>query len=158
MTSEESPAASASSWKHKPPPSQRAALDYPRRFSAAEHARLLRGLVPRQLDDKWFVFVEAGWMLLHRAYTGACIYGVRLEPDPATGGSIAAEAWVSRAREEYTRTDDAYDARLLAYLVDGLLLGLDAAFPVPDAIVGGDRASLYRNHVVGQGRSGKDGA
>jgi hypothetical protein len=109
------------------------------------------GLLPVQMEDKWFIYYEEDWLYLHRSWTGACIYGVHLAPD-GEGSSVAA-AWASRATEEYTRSDDAYDARLLAFLVDRLLLRLDVPFPVPDAIEGGDRASLYRHHVVGHARA-----
>lgn len=126
-------------------------LPYERRFSAAEHARLAQGLVPAQMEDKWFIYLENGLLRLHRSWTGACIYGVRLEMDGEQ--SVVKEAWVSRATSEYTRTDDAYDARLLSFLVERLLLGREVPFPVPDAIEGGDRASLYRHHVVGHARS-----
>jgi len=144
-------AATRASWQIKPPPATRVALAYTRSFTAAEHARLLLGLVPAQMEDKWFIYFEDAWLHLHRSWTGACIYGVRLEPEGE--GSRVAEAWASRSTEEYTRTDAAYDARLLSFLVDRLLLRLDVAFPVPDAIEGGDRASLYRHHVVGHARA-----
>jgi len=150
--------ATAASWQHKPLPDARAPLPYERRFTAEEHARVAAGLVPLQTDDKWFIYFEEGLLRLHRAATGACIYGVHLstneaEGDAAADGSVVTAAWVSRATGEYTRTDDAYDVRLLSFLVDRLLLGKQAAFPVPDAITGGDRASLYRHHVVGHARA-----
>jgi hypothetical protein len=147
--------ATSASWRIKPLPEQRAPLPYERRFSAAEHARLVQGLVPVQMEDKWFIYLQDGLLRFHRSATGTCIYGVRLAIEPATeGGSAVTEAWVSRAPGEYTRTDDAYDARLLSFLVERLLLGArEVPFPVPDAIVGGDKASLYRHHVVGHARA-----
>jgi len=144
--------ATSASWRIKPLPEQRAPLPYERRFSAAEHARLAQGLVPAQMEDKWFIYLEDGLLRFHRSATGTCIYGVRLETEG--DGSVVKEAWVSRAPGEYTRTDDAYDARLLSFLVERLLLGArEVPFPVPDAIVGGDKASLYRHHVVGHARA-----
>ena len=143
--------ATAASWQHKPLPEQRAPLPYERRFTAEEHARVAAGLVPLQTDDKWFIYLDDGVLRLHRAATGVCIYGVHLSVEGE--GSVVTAAWVSRATGEYTRTDDAYDVRLLSFLVDRLLLGKQAAFPVPDTIVGGDRASLYRHHVVGHARA-----
>jgi hypothetical protein len=148
--------ATAASWQHKPLPDQRAPLPYERRFTAGEHARVVRGLIPGQTDDKWFIYFEDGLLRLHRSATGVCIYGVQLSVEDE--GSVVTGAWVSRATGEYTRTDDAYDVRLLSFLVDRLLLGKQAAFPVPDAIVGGDRASLYRHHVVGHARASDEEA
>jgi hypothetical protein len=146
-----SPPATSASWQIKPLPDQRAPLAYARRFSAEEHARVVQGLVPVNMEDKWFIYFEDGLLRLHRSWTGACIYGVRLAMEGDE--SVVTEAWVSRATGEYTRTDDAYDARLLSFLIERLLLRRDVAFPVPDAIEGGDRASLYRHHVVGNARA-----
>jgi len=146
--------ATSASWKIKPLPEKRAPLRYERRFSAAEHARLVRGLVPVEMEDKWFIYLEDGLLRLHRSWTGACIYGVRLAMEGDGEGSVVEEAWVSRATDDYTRTDDAYDARLLSFLIERLLLGnSQVPFPVPDAIEGGDKASLYRHHVVGHARA-----
>jgi hypothetical protein len=128
-----------------------ARLGYERRFTAEEQRRLALGIVPRNMEDKWFIFFEDGWLYLHRSWTGACIYRVRLAP--VDEGCEVAEAWVNRAPEEYTRRDDDYDVRLLRFLVDRLLLGLDAPFPVPEAVAGGDKAALYRHHVVGHERT-----
>jgi hypothetical protein len=145
--------ATAASWQHKPLPDKRAPLPYARSFDAGEVERLALGLVPVEIEDKWFIYLDDGLLRFHRSATGACIYGVQLSLDGNGGGSVVREAWVSRATGEYTRTDDAYDVRLLSFLVDRLLLGLKVAFPVPDTIEGGDRASLYRHHVVGHARA-----
>jgi hypothetical protein len=147
----ESPVATRGSCTVRPVPDARAPLDYARRFTREEHARIVRGLVPAKMEDKWFVFFEEGWLYLHRSWTGACIYGVRLAEDD--DGSVVVEAWVSRAPEEYRRTDDGYDERLLAFLVDRLLLGRSVPFPIPEAIAEGEQAAVYRHHVVGDARA-----
>jgi hypothetical protein len=147
----DTPIATRASWQLRPPPEARAALPYERRFTREEHERIVMGLIPAQMEDKWFIFHEDGWLYLHRSWTGACIYGVRLAADGE--GSVVAEAWASRATGEYTRTDADYDARLLSFLIDRLLLGKTVPFPLPEAIDGGERASLYRHHVVGNGRA-----
>jgi hypothetical protein len=153
-----SPPASRTSWKTQPPPpaEARERLPYERRFDAAEQQRLLRGLVPDQMEDKWFIFHEDGWLYFHRSWTGLCIYGVRLRPEGA--GSAVEEAWVNRAPDQYARTDSDYDTRLLAYLVDRLLLGAnDTPFPMPSRLAGTDKEAAYQHHVVGHARSGADG-
>jgi hypothetical protein len=133
-------------------PEARERIPYERRFDASEHRRLLLGLVPEQMEDKWFVFHEDGWLYLHRSWTGRCIYAVRLRPEG--DGSAVEETWVNRAPEQYARTDVGYDVQLLAFLVDRLLLGRkDASFPMPETVEGGDKQSLYRHHVVGHARS-----
>jgi len=148
--------ATRSSWKTEPLPESRERLPYDRRFDAARHERLLRGLVPEQMEDKWFIFHEEGWLYFHRSWTGRCMYAVRLRAE-SDGGSAVDEAWVNRAPEQYANTDADYDTRLLAFLVDRLLLGgHEAQFPMPRTIAGTGRESAYVHHVVGHARANDD--
>lgn len=140
--------ATRASWQTKPMPAARARVDWTRRFTPDEHERLSRGLVPREMEDKWFAFVEDEWLHLHRSWTGVCIYEARLERD-AEGWRVA-EAWANRDPAEYRVTDDAYDARMLWFLVERLLLGRDVPFPEVGA------SSLLQHHVVGHGRPNDD--
>jgi hypothetical protein len=55
---------------------------------------LLRGKIPSDMDyDRWFVFAEDGWVSIHRAWSGFCIFQLRFEAVPA--GYAVAEAWVN---------------------------------------------------------------
>jgi uncharacterized protein (DUF1810 family) len=147
--------ASRESWKIKPPPAARTVLPYSRTFDERELDRVQRGLVPEQMEDKWFIFWEAPWLFLHRSWTGICIYGVRLAPKGA--GATVEEAWANRDPEQYREADDAYDAAVLAFLVDRLLLGLEAKFPVRPS-VDPTKVSLLLHHVVGHGRANDEGS
>ena len=149
------PVATRESWQNKPMPEARAALRYERRFTPEERRRLALGIVPRNMEDKWFIFLEDDWLCLHRSWTGACMYAVKLAATP-DGGADVTEAWVNRAPDQYTRTDDDYDVKLLAFLVERLLLGHDAPFPVPPAVATPERSALYRHHVVGHERTNDD--
>jgi hypothetical protein len=143
--------ATRESWNNvKPMPEKRGRLPYARTFDAKEHARVVRGLVPAEMEDKWFVFYEAPWLWFHRSWTGIAIYGVKLRPEGE--GSAVEEAWANRAPEEYRETEDAHDAQILAFLVDRLLLGREVPFPVR-ADFPADKRELLIHHVVGHGRS-----
>jgi hypothetical protein len=148
---EVSQAATRESWKNLPFPEARAALPFRRAFDAGEHARLVRGVVPGGMDDKWFILYEAPWLLLHRSWTGICIYAVRLRHEGE--GSAVEEAWANRDPKEYRLTDDEHDARVLSFLVDRLLLGRDVPFPVREEFDPA-RAELLAEHVVGRRRTG----
>ena len=141
--------AERASWKNQPLPAARARLDYRRTFDRDEHARVVRGLVPREMEDKWFVFYEAPQLFFHRSWTGVCVYQVQLRPEG--DGSAIEEAWVNRAPEQYSATDDAHDVALLGFLVEALLLGRDVPFPVRGT-VDPDKAGVLKHHVVGHGR------
>ncbi len=137
----------------KPMPEKRARIPYERTFDAKEHERLVHGLVPEQMEDKWLIFYEAPWLWFHRSWTGIAIYGVKLRPEGE--GSVVEEAVVNRSPEEYRETDDAHDAAILGFLVERLLLGRDVAFPVR-ASFPAEKRELLIHHVVGYGRSNDD--
>jgi hypothetical protein len=145
--------ASRASWKNVPLPEARARIAFARSFDGAEHVRLTRGLVPKEMEDKWFVFHEAPWLFFHRSWTGICIYAVRLRAE--ADASAVEEAWVNRDPEQYRATDDSHDAAILSFLVEALLLGHDVPFPVR-ANLDPDKASLLKHHMVGHGRSHDD--
>ncbi len=142
--------ATRESWETKPLPQARARIAYARSFEAAELARVARGVVPEEMEDKWFVFYEAPWLWFHRSWTGVAIYGVRLRAEGE--GSVVEEAWVNRDPAQYRETDDAHDVALLSFLVERLLLGRDVPFPIR-ADVPAEKASLLMHHVVGHARS-----
>lgn len=90
----------------------------------------MEGLVPREMEDKWFICVHDGWLLFHRSWTGACIYGLRLDGSPA--GVRVVDSWVNRDPNQYKGTDIEYDRKLLRFLIDAFLLHrTGCVFPMP---------------------------
>ncbi len=86
-----------------------------------------RGLVPEQMEDKWFIYWKDDALFFHRSWTGFCIYVVRFA---AKGDSFGmTEADVNRDTEQYEEASDERDAEMISYLVDVLLLHQEAAFP-----------------------------
>jgi hypothetical protein len=126
-TEDGEPKATSLSWKTKPFPFHRARLKLDRSFDAAEWSALLRGVIPEEMEDKWFIYEAGGWLNFHRSWTGYCNYRVHLLKTTEGGG--IAEAWVSREKEQYSSVDDDHDARLLSWLIDVLLLKRPAAYP-----------------------------
>jgi hypothetical protein len=148
--------ATRDAWKTQPLPEGRARIAYERAFTAEEHARVIRGLVPLAMEDKWFVFHESPWLFFHRSWTGVCIYALKLRTggggdDGESAVSAVDETWVNRAPEEYRETDDAHDVAILSYLVEQLLLGRSVPFPVRRPL-DATKAALLVHHVVGRAR------
>jgi len=114
-------------WKTEAVPSQRATILVDRAFSQEEMARIRRGLVPEQMEDKWFIYWQDDTLSFHRSWTGFCIYIVQFAAEG--DGWKMVEACVNRNPEQYTETSDEQDAEMISYLVDVLLLHRDAAFP-----------------------------
>jgi hypothetical protein len=138
--------ATRASWKNQAMPSERGPLAFARTFTPDELARIERGLVPEQMEDKWFVFFESPWLWFHRSWTGLAIYGVKIEDGAVT------EAVVNRHPEQYRAKDDQYDADLLGFLIDRLLLDREVPFPHRETVPT-SKADLLVHHVVGRAKS-----
>jgi hypothetical protein len=117
-------------WNTKALPSKYTTIDLNRRFSAIEMRKMRRGLVPEQMEDKWFIFWERDALYFHRSWTGHCIYVVRFVNE---GDScVMIEADVNRDPEQWTENSAERDAEMISYLIDVLLLHRQAVFPSDD--------------------------
>ena len=101
-------------------PAARAPVRIERAYSDAEFASIAEGVIPREMEDKWFIYHESPWLYLHRSWTGYCVYAVRFERRGDEHHVV--EAWVSRDPQQYTGNDDdaAEEAELLGELLDHL--------------------------------------
>jgi 8-oxo-dGTP pyrophosphatase MutT (NUDIX family) len=110
------------SWRITDMPAKKARLPFGMRFSPGEVARLRKGHIPHEMEDKWFIFFENDWLNFHRSWTGYCIYRLRLEPDGEC--YRVAEAWVNRDSKQYTNKKLATDEKhLLALLFYRFAIG-----------------------------------
>ena len=105
-----------------------------------------RGVVPQQMEDKWFIYWQHDTLFFHRSWTGNCIYVVRFVAEGDTARMV--EAKVNRDTEQYTETDDEADVQLISYLVDVLLLRRDAGFPCEESA--SDQRALMAWSCVGR--------
>ena len=140
--------ATKSSWKTLDAPQQCEPLGYEYVFADADADRLQLGLIPQEMEDKWFVYFENGWLYLHRSWTGSLIYWLRLDGCPA--GVRVVESWVNRNSDQYRETDAEYDRKMLDFLLRRLLLGHDIDFPVRSADNSTNMPGVYQHHVVGR--------
>lgn len=114
-------------WKTQVLPSMRINIHLDRIFSPQEMKCIFRGLVPEQMEDKWFIYWKDDTLFFHRSWTGFCIYVVRFAADGDTYRMI--EADVNRDPAQYKGTSDERDAEKISYLVDVLLLHQETVFP-----------------------------
>ncbi|MDF3070011.1 MAG: putative ADP-ribose binding module [Polyangiaceae bacterium] len=90
---------------------------FDRTYTPVQWAWLKKGVVPREMEDKWFVFYEAPWLYLHRSWTSHAIFQARFE-ERATGAALV-EALVNRDPAQYSEPDLAAAGRYLLGLLDG---------------------------------------
>lgn len=118
--------ATRGSWVWHPMPDARSELAWTRTFTDDELARVKAGRVPGCLTHRWFAFFEDGWLSLHRADTGVCVYRVRIDEH-----GVVREAWINGAPKQRRSVCDTYDAEVLAWVVDTELLGVKRPRPIP---------------------------
>ena len=119
--------AKRSDWKTLPLPEQRATIELDLRFTPDEFEQIKRGVIPVEMEDKWFIYWEDDTLFFHRSWTGFCVYAVRFACDDE--GATAVRADLNRDPEQYNNNDDQYDAEMIAYLVDVVLLRKPSRFP-----------------------------
>jgi hypothetical protein len=119
--------ATRQSWKTEPMPDARKLLGPDITLSPEEYEEVQKGHLPDDMDDKWFIYFEDGWLNFHRSWTGNFIYKLRFEPLDTS--FRVAEAWVNRDSTQYHRADDEFDARFVRFLIDRVLLDRPVDFP-----------------------------
>jgi hypothetical protein len=134
------------SWQTRPMPESVARVAFADSYSAEEYAAIVRGFIPQEMEDKWFIYEDRSAVYFHRSWTGACIYRVRFEA--AEDRYRVVEVLVSRDPEQYKGDDEQYEERLVRFLIDNLLLGRQTPFPLP-ARAPDIGAELFQFHVAG---------
>ena len=138
--------ATRQSWKTLPP-GPMAPVPYIAAFSQQEYARIRRGLIPVEMEDKWFMFWEADSLFLHRSWTGHCVYRVEFQ---SSGDRFqVARASISSDNEHHRRGSDQYEAALVDFLIRAILLHQSVEFPVPPEPRTSTPPGLYQHHVAG---------
>ena len=101
-------------------------IPYGATFSSDEFAKIRDGLVPRDMEDKWFVYFDEH-LYWHRSWTGEPVY--RLTFGEAGDSVRVVEALCTE--QVIKRSSPEYEAKLLHFLIRNLLLGKAEEFPMP---------------------------
>lgn len=140
----EIPIATRADWKIEPFQGSET-VPYAARFSYEEYDRIARGLVPEVMEDKWFIFLEDDMLYLHRSWTGQGVFKVDFKVEEA-GVSVAAAVMTPGG---YLGTPG-YNARILGFLIDNLLLDRNTEFPRP-ASMDEPAPGVFQHMVSGTG-------
>ena len=89
-------------------------MDYELSMSDIEILR--QGFLPKEMEDKWFVYCQADTLYFHRSWTGFCIYIVEICESHETLRVTA-----NRDPEQYAETTIEGDKINLAILLNSLL-------------------------------------
>jgi len=123
-------------------------IPYKAVFSEEQFARLKLGLVPRQMEDKWFIYYEEPHLFFHRSWTGQPVYRLTLRKKP-DGAEIHQALW-SNVLAEAREADPGYQVLLLDFLISNLLLGDSKPFPL-HRWLSEPAVGVFQHHVAGTG-------
>lgn len=73
-------------------------------FNAEQFSKLVKGIIPQQMEDKWFIYYENDWLFLHRSWTGFGIYKAQILKENEY--YFIKEFWVERNIEKYSNQDE----------------------------------------------------
>lgn len=143
--------ATAASWQTKSMPVMQKELPLSGIYSAEEYEKISYGLLPKSRDDKWFIYLESGWLFIYRSATGTCVFQLQIIPEG--DHYLAVKAIVNRDPSQYRSKSDQQDVELIAYLIDNLLLARFATLPMPKNMSEEDK-QRHEQHVMGKKNTG----
>ena len=115
-------------WETKPLPDRHTVIELQLSYLQDDRLKIVTGFIPRQMEDKWFVYYDEGILYFHRSWTGNCIYQVHvLDADTRF---VFTHAEVKRDPEQYSETDDDYERQMISFLTNTLLLDKSDTFPL----------------------------
>jgi hypothetical protein len=117
-------------WNTEPLPDKHVTLDLQLTYSKKDKQKIVKGLIPKVMEDKWFVYFDGGALHFHRSWTGFCVYRVYAHESGEL--FVLTHVDVNRETSQYQQTDDEFDRRMVSYLVDVLLLRKPARYPSND--------------------------
>ena len=96
-------------------------------FSIEQYNNLKKGLIPKEMEDKWFIYFEDNWLYFHRSWTGYGQYKAEIIEIRENDVLIYAiqEFYVERDKEYYTNDDDCHDFDIFLQLLFWGLLKID---------------------------------
>jgi ADP-ribosyl-[dinitrogen reductase] hydrolase len=137
----------ASDWKTEKMPDEVGSLDFCKVYSQEEFERIRLGLVPKEMEDKWFIYYVNDTLNIHRSWTGHHIYQIAINCLEDSTYKVI-QTLVNRNKAQYNQQNDEYDILLIDYLIDRLLLGKNVRFPAPTEL-SGEAKAIFKHSMVG---------
>lgn len=107
-------------WKTEPIPEEREELGYDNFFSDSDVEKIMAGHKPEDMDDKWFIYSENGWVYFVRSWTGIHIFAFQLEASP-DGAARVVSSWVNANQDQYRSQGKKDDIQLINNLIKSRL-------------------------------------
>jgi uncharacterized protein (DUF1810 family) len=89
-------------------------------FSKADFFEMKKGVIPRDMEERWFIYYENEWLYFHRSWTGYGFYKSKL--NKTKEGYSIDEFWAERHNIESTPERDEYDRDAFSSIIEQILL------------------------------------
>ena len=129
------PPALQSNWTNHSLPAKRVELSLKHTYSQSEMDSIRNGVIPGQMEDKWFIYFADDALHFHRSWTGVCIYIARFARPAQSTQTPGEQSWqlvsaeINADETHYTLQEPRYEASMIYFLIDVLLLHRPAAYP-----------------------------
>lgn len=105
-----------SDWKTTPLPKKTEDLGYQNFFWDSDAEKIMCGHKPSDMDDKWFIYSENGWVYFVRSWSGHYVYAIQLAGTPV-GGSKVISSWVNSNPDQYRSPGKEMDIQIINQLI-----------------------------------------
>lgn len=122
-----------------------------------EFNKIKIGYIPGQMEDKWFIFFEDDFLYCCRSWTHTNVYKIKFKREKdifeVTSLNLNPEIYKDKSKINLE-----YEFKMAMFLIDAILLGYDAEFPInPNIQINGNKDYwMYRHCIVGNTNSNND--
>lgn len=116
------PRATKDSWQNLPM-DKPWKVEYEMHFTHKQFQMITKGLIPEEMEDKWFIYFEGDWLYCHRSWTGHCLFKAQILKE--SDAYVMKEFYVERNNNKYSNQDDDYNSGVLTFLITQGLLGIE---------------------------------
>lgn len=88
-------------------------------LSESEYELLQNGVIPHEMEDKWFIYFEEDTLYIHRSWTGFCIYILKFSKDFQKSKKFS--VIVNRNVKQHLETDIEKDKLMITILINQLI-------------------------------------
>ncbi|MHA1912677.1 MAG: hypothetical protein ACTSYA_13400 [Candidatus Kariarchaeaceae archaeon] len=108
-------------WKITPMSKLKEKIAIKRIFTQEELKKISLGHIPKDMDDKWFIYYESPLLFFHRSWNGVCVFQLKIEP--INDCFLISEAWFTQDDDQFNVGNDlAFVIDLINALIDDRLL------------------------------------
>lgn len=111
--------ATADSWETQPMPKEQIEVALNIKLSEERMQQVEMGIIPQEMEDRWFMYCSDGHMRWFRSWTGYCIFDAEYIRDG--GGYLITTLHINADRSQYTpdTTQDSINTfrSLLSWLI-----------------------------------------